>query len=115
MVERPGVVLVAERHVERGAGRRALRVDLDLPRTVAGPRIDPASIRVPEGLEVRAFVPELYRHLAVCDLAGEPGQRVVASIARVDGGVIDNLPVAIAALTADLLIADFASALEVTR
>ena len=36
---------------------------------VAGPRIDPASLPVVEGLEVRAFVPNLYRHLAVCDLA----------------------------------------------
>jgi pimeloyl-ACP methyl ester carboxylesterase/predicted glycosyltransferase len=36
---------------------------------VAGPRIDPASLPVVEGLEVRSFVPNLYRHLAVCDLA----------------------------------------------
>jgi pimeloyl-ACP methyl ester carboxylesterase/predicted glycosyltransferase len=36
---------------------------------VAGPRIDPASLPADEGLEIRAFVPELYRHLAACDLA----------------------------------------------
>jgi pimeloyl-ACP methyl ester carboxylesterase len=36
---------------------------------VAGPRIDPASLPAVEGLEVRAFVPDLYRHLAACDLA----------------------------------------------
>jgi predicted glycosyltransferase len=36
---------------------------------VAGPRIDPASLPTHDGLEVRAFVPELYRHLAACDLA----------------------------------------------
>jgi pimeloyl-ACP methyl ester carboxylesterase/predicted glycosyltransferase len=36
---------------------------------VAGPRIDPASLPAHDGLEVRPYVPELYRHLAVCDLA----------------------------------------------
>jgi pimeloyl-ACP methyl ester carboxylesterase/predicted glycosyltransferase len=36
---------------------------------VAGPRIDPASLPAYDGLEVRAFVPDLYRHLAACDLA----------------------------------------------
>jgi predicted glycosyltransferase len=36
---------------------------------VAGPRIDPASLPAHDGLEVRAYVPDLYRHLAVCDLA----------------------------------------------
>lgn len=36
---------------------------------VAGPRIDPSALPVHEGLEIRPFVPELYRHLAVCDLA----------------------------------------------
>ena len=36
---------------------------------VTGPRIDPRSIPVPEGVEVRGYVPDLYRHLAVCDLA----------------------------------------------
>jgi len=36
---------------------------------VAGPRIDPASLGAPAGVEVRGFVPELFKHLAVCDLA----------------------------------------------
>ena len=36
---------------------------------VAGPRIDPASLPRPAGLEVHAYVPKLYRHLAACDLA----------------------------------------------
>jgi len=36
---------------------------------VAGPRIDPASLKAPAGVEVRAFVPDLDRHLAACDLA----------------------------------------------
>ena len=36
---------------------------------VAGPRIDPASLPAGNGLEVRPYVHELYRHLAACDLA----------------------------------------------
>jgi len=36
---------------------------------VAGPRIDPASLPHPDGLEIRAYVHELYRHFAACDLA----------------------------------------------
>jgi predicted glycosyltransferase len=36
---------------------------------VAGPRIDRAALPTVDGLEVHAFVPELYRHLAACDLA----------------------------------------------
>jgi pimeloyl-ACP methyl ester carboxylesterase len=36
---------------------------------VAGPRIDPASIRAPDGVEVRGYVPDLHRHLAACDIA----------------------------------------------
>jgi predicted glycosyltransferase len=36
---------------------------------VAGPRIDPASIAAPAGVEVRGFIPNLYQHLTVCDLA----------------------------------------------
>jgi pimeloyl-ACP methyl ester carboxylesterase/predicted glycosyltransferase len=36
---------------------------------VAGPRIAPESLPQHEGLEVRAYVHDLYRHLAVCDLA----------------------------------------------
>jgi predicted glycosyltransferase len=36
---------------------------------VAGPRIDPALLDAPAGVEVRAFVPDLYRHLVAADLA----------------------------------------------
>ena len=42
---------------------------------VAGPRIDPAvlsgldGLGGLDGLEIRPYVPDLYRHLAVCDLA----------------------------------------------
>lgn len=36
---------------------------------VAGPRIDPETLPRHEGLEVRPYVHNLYRHLAVCDLA----------------------------------------------
>ena len=36
---------------------------------VAGPRIDPATLPDVDGLEVRPYVHDLYRHLAACDLA----------------------------------------------
>ncbi|MEP7054195.1 MAG: alpha/beta fold hydrolase [Actinomycetota bacterium] len=37
---------------------------------VTGPRIDPRSLKVhDDGLDVRAFVPDLWKHLAVCDVA----------------------------------------------
>jgi pimeloyl-ACP methyl ester carboxylesterase/UDP:flavonoid glycosyltransferase YjiC (YdhE family) len=36
---------------------------------VTGPRIDPATVNAPAGVELRAFVPDLDRHLAACDLA----------------------------------------------
>jgi predicted glycosyltransferase len=35
---------------------------------VAGPRIDPASLAAPAGVEVRGYVPDLYRLLAASDL-----------------------------------------------
>ena len=41
-----------------------------------GPRITPESLHVPTGIDVRGFVPDLYKHLAASDLAvaqaGEP-------------------------------------------
>jgi pimeloyl-ACP methyl ester carboxylesterase len=49
------------------AAKRALP-DLRMV-VVTGPRIDPAEFPASDGLEVRSFVPQLYRHLAVCDLA----------------------------------------------
>ena len=36
---------------------------------VCGPRIDPASLDLPTGVEARAFVPDLHRHLQACDVA----------------------------------------------
>jgi pimeloyl-ACP methyl ester carboxylesterase/predicted glycosyltransferase len=36
---------------------------------VAGPRIDPNTLAVPRGVEVRSFVPDLDRQLAACDVA----------------------------------------------
>jgi pimeloyl-ACP methyl ester carboxylesterase len=40
---------------------------------VAGPRIDPETLPAHDGLEVRPYVHELYRHLAACDLAVAQG------------------------------------------
>ncbi len=36
---------------------------------VAGPRIDPSALVAAPGVEIRSYVPELYKHLAACDLA----------------------------------------------
>ena len=36
---------------------------------VTGPRLDPAAFAVPDGVELRGYVPDLHRHLAACDLA----------------------------------------------
>ncbi len=36
---------------------------------VCGPRIDPDSVTVTEGIEINGYVPELYKHLAASDLA----------------------------------------------
>jgi pimeloyl-ACP methyl ester carboxylesterase/predicted glycosyltransferase len=36
---------------------------------VTGPRLDPASLPSVDGVEKRAYVPDLHRHLAACDLA----------------------------------------------
>jgi UDP-N-acetylglucosamine:LPS N-acetylglucosamine transferase len=36
---------------------------------ITGPRLAGDSINVPEGVEVREYVPSLYRHFAACDLA----------------------------------------------
>jgi UDP:flavonoid glycosyltransferase YjiC (YdhE family) len=47
----------------------ARRVDGLRMIAVAGPRIHPAALRAPAGVEVRAYVPDLYRHLVACDLA----------------------------------------------
>ena len=36
---------------------------------VCGPRLDPGSLKIPAGVEVRGYVPALHEHLAACDLA----------------------------------------------
>ena len=36
---------------------------------VTGPRIDPASLPHPPGVQIRGYLPDLYEHLAACDLA----------------------------------------------
>jgi len=36
---------------------------------VAGPRLSSDSIKLPEGIEIKGFVPRLYEHFAACDLA----------------------------------------------
>jgi predicted glycosyltransferase len=38
-------------------------------KVVAGPRIPPERLGAPPGVEVHAFVPDLYQHLSVCDVA----------------------------------------------
>ena len=50
---------------------RIARRSVDGLRTVVvtGPRIDPAQFDQPTGVELRAYVPELHRHLAASDLA----------------------------------------------
>ena len=36
---------------------------------VCGPRLDPASLHLPDGVEARGYVPKLFEHLAACDVA----------------------------------------------
>ncbi|MGB7568647.1 MAG: glycosyltransferase [Chitinivibrionales bacterium] len=36
---------------------------------VCGPRISPGSLKVPPGVEIKQFIPELYEYFAACDLA----------------------------------------------
>jgi UDP:flavonoid glycosyltransferase YjiC (YdhE family) len=36
---------------------------------VCGPRLAPSSLSVPDGVEVKGYIPRLYEHLAACDLA----------------------------------------------
>jgi len=40
---------------------------------VAGPRIDPDSLDLPDGVDRRGMVPQFWRHLAACDLAVSQG------------------------------------------
>ncbi|GFJ86429.1 glycosyltransferase [Phytohabitans rumicis] len=57
------------RRVVDGYGAAAARVPGLRMVVVTGPRIDPRSVPAADGLDVRAFVPDLYRHLAASDLA----------------------------------------------
>jgi UDP:flavonoid glycosyltransferase YjiC (YdhE family) len=36
---------------------------------VAGPSIETKSLKMPDGIEVRGYVPDLFEHFAACDLA----------------------------------------------
>lgn len=55
---------IAKSHSEMKAAIPCLRIIM-----VTGPRIDPNSLPQVEGVEYRAYVDRLYRHLAACDLA----------------------------------------------
>jgi predicted glycosyltransferase len=57
------------RRVVDAADEARRRVDGLRMVVVTGPRIDAAALPHPRGVELRAFVPQLYRHLAACDLA----------------------------------------------
>ncbi len=57
-----------ERVIAAFPAARALVPELRMV-VVAGPRIDPAQFGEHDGLEVRGYVSDLYRHLAACDLA----------------------------------------------
>ena len=57
-----GKVLAAGPEIRRRSPETRLIV-------VTGPRIDPAAFPPTPGVELRAFVPDLYAHLAGCDLA----------------------------------------------
>src|SRR5439155_210109 len=56
------------RVVAAAPATRRLRPDARII-VVTGPRIDPASLPRAPGVEYRSFVPDLYAHLAACDLA----------------------------------------------
>jgi pimeloyl-ACP methyl ester carboxylesterase len=57
------------RRVAAGVPRIRRQVDDVRIEVVCGPRIDPASLPACEGVTYHRFVPDLYRHLAACDLA----------------------------------------------
>jgi len=64
-----GVGRALLRRVACAHGEASRRVDGLRTILVAGPRIDPAELPRGDGLEVRPYVHNLYRHLAACDLA----------------------------------------------
>ena len=61
---------------------------------VAGPRIDPASLPTRDGLEVRAYVNDLYRVLAACDLAVVQGGLTTAMELTANGRPFLYFPLA---------------------
>jgi predicted glycosyltransferase len=61
------------RRIVEAHGLAAVSVDGLRTIVVTGPRIDPASLPDAPGVEKRAFVPDLHRHLAACDLAAVQG------------------------------------------
>ncbi|MET0763029.1 MAG: glycosyltransferase [Thermoleophilaceae bacterium] len=61
---------------------------------VAGPRIDPASLPAADGLEVRRYVHNLYRHLAACDLAVVQGGLTTAMELTANGRPFLYFPLA---------------------
>ena len=64
-----GVGLPLLRRIIEAYGPAKARVPELRMIVVTGPRIDPASLAVTAGVETHAFVPDLNRHLAACDLA----------------------------------------------
>jgi pimeloyl-ACP methyl ester carboxylesterase/predicted glycosyltransferase len=64
-----GVGLALLRRVVASFPEAARRVEGLRMVAVAGPRIDPGWLQAPAGVEVLGHVPDLYRHLAACDLA----------------------------------------------
>ena len=61
---------------------------------VAGPRIDPDSLPAADGLEVRGYVHELYRHLAACDVALVQGGLTTCMELVASGRPFVSLPLA---------------------
>ena len=57
------------RRVIAGVPQARRAVDGLRVEVVCGPRLDPASLPACEGVNYHAYVPDLYRHLAACDLA----------------------------------------------
>jgi pimeloyl-ACP methyl ester carboxylesterase/predicted glycosyltransferase len=79
--EKVCIVTVGGSGVGEDLLRRVIAAHLEAKRAVpelrmivvAGPRIDPESLPFLDGLEVRPYVHNLYRHLAACDLAVAQG------------------------------------------
>ena len=61
---------------------------------VTGPRIDPAALPSVDGVEARAFVPDLHRHLAACDIALVQGGLTTTMELTATGGRFLYFPLA---------------------